>query len=93
MIARLHTTSATARYYTEPLEGLSEAITLQMIQIPTGTFFRGEPENNTRPKASETAPERPLRETNVTSFFMSRYPVTPGSVESRRSAIAYPSAT
>jgi formylglycine-generating enzyme required for sulfatase activity len=58
-----------ARYFTEKL---GEAIGLDMILVPAGTFWMGSPDDE--PDRSED--EGPQHEVNVSSFFMGRYPVT-----------------
>jgi formylglycine-generating enzyme required for sulfatase activity len=68
----LHRTSATTRYYTEPLEGLGAAIPLQMLLIPAGTFMMGAPDDE--PERVDN--EGPQHEVSVPPFFMGRYPVT-----------------
>lgn len=65
-------TPATVQCYTEPLEALGNAIPLDMILVPGGTFTMGSP---------DTEPEREYREgpqhqVTVSSFFMGRYPIT-----------------
>ena len=68
----LSRTSMIARDYTETLEGIGEAIALQMRLIPKGTFMMGSPE--TEPESQER--EAPQHEVSVPPFFMSRYPIT-----------------
>ena len=68
----LRRTPATARYYTEALEDLGEAIPLQMLLIPAGTFAMGSPEDE--PERQER--EGPQHDVTVPSFFLGRYPVT-----------------
>ena len=68
----LRRTPATARYYTEALEDLGEAIPLQMLLIPAGTFAMGSPEDE--PERQER--EGPQHEVTVPSFFLGRYPIT-----------------
>jgi formylglycine-generating enzyme required for sulfatase activity len=58
-----------ARYFTEKL---GDAIGLDMILVPSGTFRMGSPE--AEPERSED--EGPQHEVSVSSFFMGRYPVT-----------------
>jgi formylglycine-generating enzyme required for sulfatase activity len=67
----LRRTPATTRYYTEPLNDLGEAIPLQMLLIPAGTFRMGSPEDEPNREEDE-APH----EVTVPSFFLSRYPIT-----------------
>ena len=68
----LRRTAATTRYYTQPLEDLGEAIPLQMLRIPSGTFTMGSPKDEPEREGNE----EPQHEVSVPSFFMSRYPVT-----------------
>jgi formylglycine-generating enzyme required for sulfatase activity len=58
-----------ARYFAEPL---SNNITLEMVEIPAGTFIMGAPASEE--KSSDD--ERPQHEVNIPSFFMGKYPVT-----------------
>jgi formylglycine-generating enzyme required for sulfatase activity len=67
----LRRTPATTRYYTESLDDLGEAIPLQMLLIPAGTFMMGSPEDE--PKRSQNEAQH---EVTVPSFFLGRYPVT-----------------
>jgi formylglycine-generating enzyme required for sulfatase activity len=67
----LRRTPATTRYYTEPLDDLGEAIPLQMLLIPTGTFTMGSPEDE--PERSQNEAQH---EVTVPPFFLGRYPVT-----------------
>ena len=62
---------ATASYYTEALEGLGEAIPLQMLYIPAGTFTMGSPEDEPGRADNEAQ-----HEVTVPPFFLGRYPVT-----------------
>ncbi|MDJ0705099.1 MAG: formylglycine-generating enzyme family protein [Leptolyngbyaceae cyanobacterium MO_188.B28] len=64
--------SATAQYFTEPLEGLGDLIPLEMILIPGGIFLMGSPD--TEPERSED--EGPQHEVTVSNFFMGRFSVT-----------------
>ncbi|PZO57455.1 MAG: hypothetical protein DCF15_07115, partial [Phormidesmis priestleyi] len=57
---------------TESLEGIGEAIPLQMLLIPAGTFMMGSPEDE--PERQER--EGPQHEVSVPPFFMGRYLVT-----------------
>jgi formylglycine-generating enzyme required for sulfatase activity len=68
----LRRTPTTTRYYTEPLEGLGEAIPLQMLLIPAGTFTMGSPKD----EPDRQPREGPQHEVSVPPFFMGRYPVT-----------------
>ncbi|MEN8443394.1 MAG: formylglycine-generating enzyme family protein [Cyanobacteria bacterium J06555_13] len=72
MALTLRRVPATARYYIEPLEGLGEAIPLQMLLIPEGTFLMGSPEG----ELERQEREGPQHDVSVPPFFMSRYPVT-----------------
>jgi formylglycine-generating enzyme required for sulfatase activity len=67
----LRRTPATTRYYTEPLNNLGEAIPLQMLLIPAGTFTMGSPEDE--PERSQNEAQY---EVTVPPFFLGRYPVT-----------------
>jgi formylglycine-generating enzyme required for sulfatase activity len=67
----LRRTPATTRYYTESLDDLGEAIPLQMLLIPAGTFMMGSPEDE--PKRSQNEAQH---EVTVPPFFLGRYPVT-----------------
>jgi len=58
-----------ARYFTEKL---GDAIGLDMILVPAGTFWMGSPDDE--PDRSEA--EGPQHEVRVSNFFMGRYPVT-----------------
>ncbi|MGC1309135.1 MAG: formylglycine-generating enzyme family protein [Phormidesmis sp.] len=71
MTLTLRRTAATARYYTEPLEGLGEAIPLQMLLIPSGTFLMGSPEDEADRIHGEAQ-----HEVTVPPFFLGRYPIT-----------------
>ncbi len=68
----LQRTPATTRYYTEPLSGLDDAIPLQMVLIPGGTFTIGSPEDE--PEREDD--EGPQHDVTVPQFFMGRYPIT-----------------
>ena len=72
MALTLRRTAATTRYYTEPLEGIGEAIPLQMLLIPEGTFMMGSPED----ELDREEREGPQHEVSVPPFFMGRYPIT-----------------
>jgi formylglycine-generating enzyme required for sulfatase activity len=65
-------TPATAKYYKEPLNGIGEALPLQMVLIPGGTFKMGSPEDEPDRRDNEG----PLHEVNLSAFFMGRYPIT-----------------
>jgi formylglycine-generating enzyme required for sulfatase activity len=58
-----------ARYFTEKL---GDAIGLDMILVPAGTFLMGSPDDE--PDRSEE--EGPQHDVSISSFFMERYPVT-----------------
>ncbi|MBD2122357.1 formylglycine-generating enzyme family protein [Trichocoleus sp. FACHB-262] len=58
-----------ARYFTEKL---GEAVGLDMILIPAGSFWMGSPTN----EPYHCDHEGPQHETNVSTFFLGRYPVT-----------------
>ena len=60
------------QYFTEPLEGLGNALSLDMVLVPAGTFIMGSSDDE--PERSES--EGPQREVTLRSFFMGRYPVT-----------------
>ena len=67
----LRRTPATTRYYTEALENLGEALPLQMLLIPAGTFLMGSPEDEPAREDDESQ-----HEVAVPPFFLGRYPVT-----------------
>ncbi|MFP4650910.1 MAG: SAV_2336 N-terminal domain-related protein [Phormidium sp.] len=58
-----------AEGYVEPLNNQVE---LEMILIPSGTFFMGAPEDE--PESEDS--ERPQHQVTVSEFFMGHYPVT-----------------
>ena len=60
------------QYFTELLEGLSDALALDMVLVPAGKFTMGSPDDE--PERSER--EGPQHEVTLRSFFMGRYPVT-----------------
>ncbi|WP_008308449.1 formylglycine-generating enzyme family protein [Leptolyngbya sp. PCC 6406] len=62
----------TTRCFTEPLDGLGDAIPLDMVLINGGTFTMGSPAEE--PNRDED--EGPQHEVAVPPFFMGRYPVT-----------------
>jgi formylglycine-generating enzyme required for sulfatase activity len=68
----LRRTRATTRYYTEPLEGLGDALPLQMLLIPGSSFTMGSPEDE--PEHNDR--EAPQHDVTVAQFFMGRYPIT-----------------
>ncbi|AFY47326.1 hypothetical protein Nos7524_1448 [Nostoc sp. PCC 7524] len=59
----------TARYFAEDL---GNGVTLEMVQIPGGTFTMGSPEN----EAQRQSDEGLQREVRVPGFFMGRYEIT-----------------
>ena len=63
MVLNLRRVPATARYYTEPLAGLGEAIPLQMLLIPEGSFLMGSPVDEPRRAGNEIQ-----RQVNVPFF-------------------------
>ncbi|WP_019499176.1 formylglycine-generating enzyme family protein [Pseudanabaena sp. PCC 6802] len=58
--------------FREALAGLVDAIPLEMVKIPGGTFVMGAPPTEDRSSNSE----HPQHEVTVRSFFMGKYPVT-----------------
>jgi formylglycine-generating enzyme required for sulfatase activity len=64
-------TSSTAQYYTEPLDSLGNALHLQMVLVPGGTFLMGSPDG----EPEEEPNEKPQHEVTVPQFFMGRYPI------------------
>lgn len=58
-----------AQYFTEDL---GNGITLEMVEIPGGTFMMGAPKN----EQGSGDRERPQHQVTVQPFFMGRYPVT-----------------
>ncbi|MEM9091203.1 MAG: formylglycine-generating enzyme family protein, partial [Cyanobacteria bacterium P01_F01_bin.53] len=68
----LRRTPATARYYTEPLDNLGEAIPLQMLLMPEGSFLMGSPKDE-RERQDREGPQHTVI---VPPFFMGRYPIT-----------------
>ena len=68
----LRKSPATTQYFTEPLDGLGEAIPLDMVLIRGGTFTMGSPEDE--PERNED--EGPQHEVTVPTFFTGRYPIT-----------------
>ncbi len=71
MSLTLRRTDATARYYTETLDGTGVAIPLQMLLIPAGRFIMGSPVDEHQREADEVQ-----HEVSVPPFFMGRYPIT-----------------
>ena len=54
------------------IEPLGDAITLEVVAIPAGTFVMGSPESEPERYNNES----PQHEVSVTAFFMGRYPIT-----------------
>ena len=65
----INTTQKTAQYYKEDLDN---GIELEMVLIPGGSFMMGAPEI----EAGSSDRERPQHQVTVSTFFMSKYPVT-----------------
>ncbi|MBC5798203.1 formylglycine-generating enzyme family protein, partial [Sphaerospermopsis sp. LEGE 00249] len=61
--------NSSARYFTEYL---GNGVTLEMVEIPGGTFLMGSPETE-KDRASN---EGPQRQVTVPSFFIGKYPLT-----------------
>ncbi|MBD2144873.1 bifunctional serine/threonine-protein kinase/formylglycine-generating enzyme family protein [Sphaerospermopsis sp. FACHB-1194] len=61
--------NSSARYFTEDL---GNGVTLEMVEIPGGTFLMGSPQTE-KDRASN---EGPQRQVTVPSFFMGKYPLT-----------------
>ena len=53
-------------------ERLSDAVEIEMIAIPAGTFMMGSPDDELERSSSEA----PQHEVNVAAFFMEKYPIT-----------------
>jgi formylglycine-generating enzyme required for sulfatase activity len=68
----LRRTSSTAQCYTEPLDGLGDALPLQMVLVRGGTFLMGSPDDEPENQPNE----KPQHEVTVPQFFMGRYPIT-----------------
>ncbi|KPQ33018.1 MAG: hypothetical protein HLUCCA11_19860 [Phormidesmis priestleyi Ana] len=62
----------TVECFTEPLEDLGNAIPLDMVLVPSGSFEIGSPEDE--PERDKY--EGPQRTVALPSFFMGRYPIT-----------------
>ncbi len=63
----------TAKYFKEPLLSLEpEAISLDMLLVPGGSFVMGSPEDELE-RSDDEGSQQPV---TVPSFFMGRYPVT-----------------
>ncbi|PZO46405.1 MAG: hypothetical protein DCF15_20320 [Phormidesmis priestleyi] len=60
------------QYFTEPLEGLGNALALDMVLVPAGCFMMGSPDDEPERRESEG----PQHEVTLPNFFMGRYPVT-----------------
>ncbi|MEO1180648.1 MAG: SUMF1/EgtB/PvdO family nonheme iron enzyme, partial [Cyanobacteria bacterium J06636_28] len=72
MAFTLRRTPAATRYYTEPLTELADAISLQMLLIPGGSFTMGSPEDELK-----RLPDEGLQhDVTISQFFMGRYPIT-----------------
>jgi len=54
------------------VERLNDAVEIEMIAIPAGTFMMGSPEDELERNSSEA----PQHEVNVAAFFMGKYPIT-----------------
>lgn len=54
------------------IEVLAEGIELELIEIPTGTFWMGAPKK----ELESSINERPQHQVTVPSFYMGRYPIT-----------------
>ena len=61
-----------AHYFTEPLEDLGDALPLDMVLVPAGSFMMGSPED----ESDRSESEGPQHEVFLSSFLMGRYPVT-----------------
>ncbi len=64
-----------ARYFTEDL---GNGVMLEMVEIPSGTFYMGSPENET----GRTNSEGPRHQVTVKSFFIAKYPLTQAQYQS-----------
>jgi formylglycine-generating enzyme required for sulfatase activity len=62
----------TTQGFVEPLLEVGDALPLQMVLVPGGTFLMGSPEDE--PEREEG--EGPQHKATVRSFFMGRYPIT-----------------
>jgi formylglycine-generating enzyme required for sulfatase activity len=60
---------SSARYF---VEDLGNGVTLEMVEIPEGSFMMGSPKN----EAERSDSESPQHRVNVPSFFMGKYPLT-----------------
>ncbi|WP_287138526.1 formylglycine-generating enzyme family protein [Crocosphaera sp.] len=63
----IETPTYTASYFTEHL---TDNVILEMVDIPSGTFTMGSPENK------GYSQERPQHNVTLSSFFMGKYPIT-----------------
>ena len=63
-----------AKYFVEPL---GNNVTLEMVQIPGGTFTMGSPPG----EAGRSDAEGPQHEVTLTEFFMGKFPVTQAQYE------------
>ncbi|MBO1068757.1 MAG: SUMF1/EgtB/PvdO family nonheme iron enzyme [Dolichospermum sp. DEX189] len=61
--------NASAKYFTEDL---GNGVTLEMVEIPGGTFIMGSPEN----EAERYSNEGPQHQVTVPSFYMGKYELT-----------------
>jgi formylglycine-generating enzyme required for sulfatase activity len=73
----IHRTRCTAQGYIEPLLEIANALPLQMVLIPGGTFTMGSPD--TEPDRDND--ESPQQEVTLPPFFMGRYPITQAQYE------------
>jgi formylglycine-generating enzyme required for sulfatase activity/tetratricopeptide (TPR) repeat protein len=64
-----HREQKSARYETE---NLGNGVTLDMVQIPSGTFMMGSPEN----EKERSSAEGPQHRVTVDAFWMGKYPIT-----------------
>lgn len=70
-------TTRTGRGFIEPLLEVGNALPLHMVLVPSGIFTMGSPEDE--PEREER--EGPQHQVTVSSFFMSRHPVTQAQYE------------
>ena len=64
-----------ARYF---VEDLGNGVMLEMVEIPSGTFYMGSPKN----EAGRTNSESPRHQVTVKSFFIAKYPLTQAQYQS-----------
>ncbi|BAY41481.1 hypothetical protein NIES2111_58770 (plasmid) [Nostoc sp. NIES-2111] len=64
-----NTSQHQAQYFAEDL---GNGVTLEMVAIPSGSFFMGSPAT----KQEQDSSEEPLHQVNIPSFFMGKYEVT-----------------